>query len=533
MSKIMLSGNEGRKALERGVNAVADTVKITLGPKGRNVVLDKKYSTPLITNDGVTIAKEIDLPDPFENMGAQLIKEASIKTNDIAGDGTTTAVVLAQAIVKEGIKNSAAGANPIILRKGINKAVDLVVDELKKISTPISSSAAITQVASISAGDTEIGELISSAIDKVGRDGVITIQESKSMKTTLTVVEGIQFDRGYLSPYMSTDMEKMEATLENPLILVTDKKINNLSEILPLLEKIAKANERLLIIADEVEGDALAALVLNKLRGSLSCVAIKAPSFGENRKASLEDIAIVTGATLVSEEKGIDLSKIELDFLGRAKMVKVGKDSSTIIEGYGNKEQIESRVKQIRAELCLDNGEYDNEKLNERLAKLAGGVAVINVGAATEVEMLEKKLRIEDALAATKAASLEGVIPGGGVALLKTISSLEKMINSLEGDEKTGAQIILKAIQSPARQIAENAGVGGEIVVNNIIQNPDKNYGFDAYNMIYGDMIEFGIIDPTKVTRSALQNAASVASTLLTTESLITEQPSMASGSGT
>ncbi len=524
MSKIILSGNEARAALERGVNAVADTVKITLGPKGRNVVLDKKYGTPLITNDGVTIAKEIELPDPFENMGAQLIKEASIKTNDVAGDGTTTAVVLAQAIVKEGIKNFAAGANPVILRKGINKAVDIVIEELKKNSIPITSSSAISQVASISAGDNEIGELIALAIDKVGKDGVITIQESKSMKTTLTIVEGMQFDRGYLSTYMCTDMEKMEAILENPLILVTDKKINNFSDLLPLLEKIVKVNEKLLIIADEIEGDALAALVLNKLRGSLSCVAIKAPSFGENRKACLEDICAVTGATLISEEQGLELPKVELEMLGKAKKVKINKESTTIIEGLGKKTDINNRIKQIKSELSLDNGDYDNEKLNERLAKLSGGVAVVNVGAATEVEMLEKKLRIEDALAATKAASIEGVIPGGGVAFLKTISQLEKYINSLEGDEKTGAKIILKALQAPARQIAENAGIGGDIVINNIVQNKDKNYGFDAYNMVYGNMIDFGIIDPTKVARSALQNAASVASTLLTTESLITDE---------
>lgn len=524
MAKIILSGDEARKALEKGVNIVADTVKVTLGPKGRNVVLDKKYGTPLITNDGVTIAKEIDLPDPFENMGAQLIKEASIKTNDIAGDGTTTAVVLAQAIVKEGIKNFAAGANPIILRKGINKAVAVVVEVLKKISKPITSSSAMAQVASISAGDSEIGDLISLAIDRVGKDGVITTQESKSMKTSLSVVEGMQFDRGYLSPYMSTDMEKMEAVLDNPLILVTDKKINNLTDILPLLEKIVKANEKLLIIAEELEGDALAALVLNKLRGSLSCVAIKAPSFGENRKAYLEDIAIVTGATLVSEEKGFDISQTELEILGRAKKIKATKDSTTIIEGAGSKEKIEARIKQIKSELLLDSGEYDNEKLNERLAKLSGGVAVINVGATTELEMLEKKLRIEDALSATKAASLEGVIPGGGVALLKAKNELEKFIESLDGDEKTGAKIILKAIEEPAKQIAENAGIPGDIVVNNIMQSNDVNYGFDAYNMVYGDMIQFGIIDPTKVTRSALQNAASVASTLLTTESLITDE---------
>ena len=524
MSKIILSGNEARKALEKGVDAVANTVKITLGPKGRNVVLDKRYSTPLITNDGVTIAKEIDLIDPFENIGAQLIKEASIKTNDVAGDGTTTAVILTQSIVKEGIKNSTAGANPIILRKGINKAVSFVVNSLKNISMPIKSSFEIAQVASISAGDEEIGKLIASAIDKVGKDGVITIQENKSMQTHLSIVEGMQFDRGYLSPYMSTDMEKMEAVLENPLILVTDKKISNVSDILPLLEKIVKANEKIFIISEEIEGDALAALVLNKLRGSLSCVAIKSPSFGENRKSILEDIAIATGTTLITEEKGIDITKIELEMLGRAKKVKVTKDSSTIIEGSGTKNLIDKRINQIKKELEKDNSDYDNEKLTERLAKLAGGVAIISVGAATEVEMLEKKLRIEDALSATKAATLEGIIPGGGTAFLKIVSKLEEYIEKLDGDEKTGAKIILKAIQEPAKQIAENAGVGGEIIVDNIIKNKDKNYGFDSYNMVYGNMLDFGIVDPTKVARSALQNAASIASTLLTTESLITSE---------
>lgn len=524
MSKIIINGHEGRTSLERGVNKVANTVKITLGPKGRNVVLDKKYGTPLITNDGVTIAKEIELPDPFENMGAQLIKEASIKTNDVAGDGTTTAVLLAQSIVNEGVKNSAAGANAIILRKGINGAVDVVVEELKKISMPISSSTSIAQVASISAGDNEIGELIASAIDKVGKDGVITIQESKNMKTTLSIVEGMQFDRGYLSTYMCTDMEKMESILDEPLVLVTDKKINNLNDILPLLEKIVKANEKLLIIADEVEGDALAALVLNKLRGALLCIAVKAPSFGENRKLFLEDIAIITGATFITEEKGFELCDTTLEQLGKAKKIKITKDSTTIIEGYGKKENVEKRINQIKLELGKDNGTYEVEKLNERIGKLSGGIAVINVGATTEVEMLEKKLRIEDALSATKAAVIEGVIPGGGAALLKTVNKLKEYISTLEGDEKTGAMIILKAIESPVKQIAENAGIAGDIVVNNILQNSDINYGFDAYNMIYGNMIDLGIIDPTKVTRSALQNAASIASTLLTTESLITDE---------
>jgi chaperonin GroEL len=523
MAKSILKGNDARKALENGVNIVADTVKVTLGPKGRNVVLDKKYGIPLITNDGVTIAKEIELSDPFENMGAQLIKEASIKTNDIAGDGTTTAVVLAQAIIKEGLKNFTAGANPIILRKGICKATDFVVEELRKMSKPIESSTAVAQVASISAGDSEIGDLIAEAIAKVGKDGVITAQESKSMKTSLSIVEGMQFDRGYLSAYMCTDMEKMEAVLDNPLILVTDKKLSNLSDILPLLEKVAGANERLLIIADEIDGDALAALVLNKLRGILNSVAIKAPSFGENRKAYLEDIAIVTGATFITEEAGLDIKQVDLSSLGRAKKVKVTKDTTTIVEGAGSRENIEKRISQVKLELTKDNGDYDNEKLSERLAKLAGGVAVINVGAATEVEMMEKKLRIEDALAATKAASLEGVVPGGGIALLKTKKALESFIDTLDGDEKTGAKIVLKAIEEPIRQIAENAGISGDVVIYNVLEK-DLNYGFDAYNMVYGDMITFGIIDPTKVTRSALQNASSVASTLLTTENLIADK---------
>ncbi len=523
MSKKILSGNEARKALEIGVNAVADTVKITLGPKGRNVVLDKKFATPLITNDGVTIAKEIELPDRFENMGAQLIKEASIKTNDVAGDGTTTATVLAQIIVKEGIKNFTAGANPIILRKGISKAVDFVVEQLIQISKPVETSSAIAQVASISAGDKEIGELIAQAIEKVGKDGVITAQESKSMKTDLSVVEGMQFERGYLSPYMCTDMEKMEATLDNPLILVTDKKITNLADILPILEKIVRNNEKLLIIADEVEGEALAALVLNKLRGTFTCVAVKAPSFGDNRKENLKDIAVLTNATFISEDLDIDIKQIEVEQLGKAKRVKITKDSTTIIEGAGLPDEIKKRTIQIKKELESDCGEYDKEKLLERLAKLSGGVAVINVGAATEVEMMEKKLRIEDALSAAKAATLEGVVPGGGVALIKIKPVLEKFIETLDGDEKTGAKIILRALEEPLRQIAENAGISGGVVINEVIKNSDINFGFDAYLNIYGDMLEFGIIDPTKVTRSALQNAASVASTLLTTECLITD----------
>ena len=524
MSKKILEGLEARKALESGVNKLANTVKITLGPKGRNVVLGKKYASPLITNDGVTIAKEIELNDPFENLGAELIKEVSVKTNDVAGDGTTTACVLAQAMIREGMKNFAAGANPIILKKGIFKAVDVIVDELKKLSKPVSSSNDIKQVASISAGDEEVGQLISSAMEKVGSDGVITVEESQTMKTELSVVEGMQFDRGYLSPYMCTNTEKMVAELDNPYILITDKKISNIQEILPLLEQIVKISAKLLIIADDVEGEALTTLILNKLRGTFNCVAVKAPSFGEKRKAMLEDIAILTGGNVISEELGLDFKNITLDMLGKAKMVKVEKENTTVVEGAGDVEKIKSRVNQIKAQIKTQTSEYEIEKLNERLAKLAGGVAVIKVGAATEVEMKEKKLRIEDALAATKAASEEGVVPGGGVALLKATPKVKELINSLNGDEKTGASIVLNAIEEPIRQIAKNSGVDGGVVVNKIYENLDKKaYGFDALNNEYCDMIEKGIIDPTKVTRSALQNAASVSATMLTTEALVVE----------
>ncbi len=520
ISKILI-GEQARNSLEKGVNTIANAVKITLGPKGRNVVIGKNLATPLITNDGVTIAKEIELENKFENIGAQIVKEASIKTNDVAGDGTTTAIVLAQKIIKEGLKNFTAGANPIILRQGIIKAVDFVVEELKKISQNIETYEKIEQVASISAGNKEIGKLISLAIEKVGKDGVITAQESNSLKTELSVVEGMQFDRGYLSPYMSTDMEKMETLYENVLILVTDYKIENISQIIPILEKIANSNEKLLIIADEIEGDALAGLVLNKLRGTLNCVAVKAPSFGDNRKEILKDIAVLTGATFISEDLDIKLDKIDISNLGKAKKIKVTKDSTTIIEGQGNIENIKNRISLIKQQVSDNLGDYEKEKLLERLAKLSGGVAVIKVGAPTEVEMMEKKLRIEDAIAATKAASLEGFVPGGGVALLKTKKSLIKFIKNLKGDEKTGAEIILKAIEEPVKQIAENAGICGDIVVDKIIKSSNLNFGFDAYENKYGDMIKFGIIDPTKVTRSALQNAASVASTLLTTECLI------------
>ncbi len=524
MSKKILEGLEARKALEKGVNKLASAVKITLGPKGRNVVLGKKFASPLITNDGVTIAKEIELDDPFENLGAELIKEVSIKTNDVAGDGTTTACVLAEAIIREGMKNFVAGANPIILKKGIAQAVEKVVEGLKEISKPVTSSNDIKQVASISAGDEEVGQLIATAMEKVGNDGVITVEESQTMKTELSVVEGMQFDRGYLSPYMCTNTEKMIAELDNPYILITDKKISNIQEILPLLEQIVKMSAKLLIIADDVEGEALTTLILNKLRGTFNCVAVKAPSFGEKRKAMLEDIAILTGGNVISEELGLDFKNITLDMLGRAKNVRVEKENTTIVEGAGDSEKIKARVNSIRNQIKQQTSEYEIEKLNERLAKLAGGVAVIKVGSATEVEMKEKKLRIEDALAATKAASEEGVVPGGGVALLKTSSKVKDLIAKLSGDEKTGAMIVLSAIEEPIRQIAKNSGVDGGVVVNKIYENLDKKaYGFDALNNEYCDMIERGIIDPTKVTRSALQNAASVAGTMLTTEALVVE----------
>ncbi len=524
MSKMMLQGEQARKSLEAGVNKLADTVKITLGPKGRNVVLGKKYALPLITNDGVTIAKEIELSDPFENLGAELIREVSVKTNDVAGDGTTTACVLAQAIIREGLKNFTAGANPIILKKGIFKAVDVACEELKKLSKPVSSSKDIEQVASISAGDEEIGRLIAKAMEEVGSDGVITVEESQTMQTEVSIVEGMQFDRGYLSPYMSTNTEKMTAELDAPYILITDNKISNLNEILPLLEQLVKVGGKLLIIADDVEGEALTALILNKLRGSLNVVAVKAPSFGDKRKAMLEDIAILTGGTFVSSELGIDFKSLTLENLGRAKTIKVDKDNTTIVEGAGDQKEIAGRVKQIKDQIKLTTSDYEKEKLSDRLAKLAGGVAVVKVGAATEVEMKEKKLRIEDALSATKAASEEGVVPGGGVALLKTTPAIKKLLETLSGDEKTGAAIVLRAVEEPIRQIAQNAGIDGGVVVNKIYENLEKPaYGFDALNNEYGDLVKKGILDPTKVSRSALQNAASVSATLLTTEALVVE----------
>lgn len=525
MAKQFKYAEDARKALETGVDALANTVKLTLGPKGRNVVLDKKFGSPLITNDGVTIAKEIELKDPFENMGAQLIKEVSVKTNDVAGDGTTTASVLAQAIIKEGLKNVAAGANPMALRKGILKTAEKAVDELRKISKEVSEKAEIASVASISAGDEKIGELISEAMEKVGKDGVITVAESKTMLTELSVVEGMQFDRGYASPYMVTNTDKMEAEMDNPVILITDKKISSIQEILPLLEQIIKNGLKLLIIAEDYDAEALATMVVNKIKGVFNVVAVKAPAFGDRRKALLNDMAILTGATLVSEEMGLELKDANLSHLGRAKMIKVTKDNTTIIDGMGDPTEIANRVKTIKAELSSTTSSYDKEKLEERLAKLAGGVAVINVGAATEVEMKDSKLRIEDALSATRAAVEEGVVPGGGIALLSIINEVKKYAEQLEGDEETGAKIVIKALEAPVRQIAANAGVDGGVVVNTIVKSDVKNYGYDASRDEYCDMIKTGIIDPTKVTRSALQNAASVAATLLTTEALVADIP--------
>ena len=525
MAKQIKYGEDARKALQAGVDTLANTVKITLGPKGRNVVLDKKYGAPLITNDGVTIAKEIELEDPFENMGAQLVKEVSTKTNDVAGDGTTTAVVLAQAMIHDGLRNLAAGANPIVLKKGIMKAVAVAVEQLKTISKPVTGKTAIAQVASISAGDEEIGMLISDAMEKVGKDGVITVEESKTMKPELTTVEGMQFDRGYASAYMVTDTDKMQAVLDNPLILITDKKISSIQEILPVIEPLAQQGQRLLIIAEDVEGDALAALVLNKLKGVFNCVAVKAPGFGDRRKAMLEDIAILTGGTVISSDLGYEFKDVTPEMLGRAAQVRVDKENTTIIDGAGDKNDIKARITAIRAQIETTTSDYDREKLQERLAKLAGGVAVVNVGAATEVEMKEKKLRIEDALAATRAAVEEGIVPGGGVALLSTIPVLKNLMKTLSCDEKTGASIILRSIEEPIRQIAANAGLDGSVILSTVVKSRKANYGFDFYKNEYVDMVENGIIDPTKVTRSALQNAASIASVLLTTESLVTDIP--------
>ncbi|MGM9631872.1 MAG: chaperonin GroEL [Eubacteriales bacterium] len=524
MAKDIIYGIEARNALTRGVDKLADTVKITLGPKGRNVVLDKKYGAPLITNDGVTIAKEIELEDAAENMGAQLVKEVATKTNDAAGDGTTTATVLAQALIREGMKNVTAGANPMVLRKGIKKAVDRAVECLIANSKKVNGSADIARVGTISAGDELIGALIADAMEKVTSDGVITVEESRSADTYSEVVEGMQFDRGYLSPYMATDMDKMEAVIDDALILITDKKISNLQEILPVLEQVVQAGRKLLIIAEDVEGEALTTLVLNKLRGTFTCVAVKAPGFGDRRKEMLKDIAILTGGEVISSEIGLELKDASIEVLGHARQVKITKDNTIIVDGAGSTEMIQARIHQIRVALENTTSEFDREKLQERLAKLSGGVAVIKVGAATEVEMKEKKLRIEDALNATRAAVEEGIVAGGGTAYLNIISEVAKVADTVEGDEKTGVKIVLKALEAPVRQIAENAGLDGGVIVNNILNSGKIGYGFDAYKEEYCDMVSSGIVDPTKVTRSALQNAASIAGVILTTESVVSDK---------
>ncbi|MDO5349079.1 MAG: chaperonin GroEL [Lachnospiraceae bacterium] len=535
MAKEIKYGVDARKALEAGVNQLADTVRVTLGPKGRNVVLDKSFGAPLITNDGVTIAKEIELADAFENMGAQLVKEVATKTNDVAGDGTTTATVLAQAMINEGMKNLAAGANPIVLRKGMKKATEAAVACIKEMSKPIEGKEQIARVAAISASDDEVGQLVADAMEKVSKDGVITIEESKTMKTELDLVEGMQFDRGYVSAYMATDMDKMEAVLDDPYILITDKKISNIQEILPLLEQIVKTGAKLLIIAEDVEGEALTTLIVNKLRGTFNVVAVKAPGYGDRRKEMLKDIAILTGGQVISEELGLDLKDTDMSQLGRAKSVKVQKENTIIVDGCGEKNEIAARVAQIRAQIEETTSDFDREKLQERLAKLAGGVAVIRVGAATETEMKEAKLRMEDALAATKAAVEEGIIAGGGSAYVHTAEQIKGMLSDLEGDEKTGAKIILKALEAPLYHIAANAGLEGSVIINKVRES-EVGVGFDAYKEEYVDMIKAGILDPAKVTRSALQNATSVASTLLTTESVVAnikeETPAMPAGAG-
>lgn len=528
MAKQIIYGEEARKAIERGVNQLADTVKITLGPKGRNVVLDKKYGTPLITNDGVTIAKEIELEDAFENMGAQLIKEVSTKTNDVAGDGTTTATVLAQAMISEGLKNLAAGANPMVMKKGIQKASAAAVEAVKAISKPVSGSKDIARVGTISSGDEVIGSLIAEAMEKVSQNGVITIEESKTAETYSDVVEGMQFDRGYLSPYMVTDTDKMEAVIDDALILITDKKISNIQEILPLLEQIVKAGRKLLIIAEDVEGEALATIVLNKLRGTFTCICVKAPGFGDRRKEMLQDIAILTGGQVISSELGMELKEADISMLGQAHQVKVTKENTVIVDGAGDKAEIRARAAQIERQIETTTSDYDREKLQERMAKLAGGVAVIKVGAATETEMKEKKLRIEDALNATRAAVEEGIVAGGGTAYVIASKAAEKLVATLEGDEKTGAAIVAKALKAPIMQIAANAGVEGAVILNTVAGNDNVNFGYDAANDTYGDMIALGIVDPTKVCRSALENAASVSSMVLTTESLVADLPEKA-----
>ena len=525
MSKDIIYGEEARKALQKGIDTLADTVKITLGPKGRNVVLSKKFGAPLITNDGVTIAKEIELEDAFENMGAALVKEVATKTNDAAGDGTTTATLLAQALVREGMKNIAAGANPMVVKKGMKKAVDAAVEEIKKNSKKVAGTADIARVATVSAGDEFIGKLIADAMEKVSADGVITLEESKTAETYSDVVEGMQFDRGYISPYMVTDTDKMEAILDNPYILITDKKISSIQDILPLLEQIVQSGKKLLIIAEDVDGDALTNLILNKLRGVFTCVAVKAPGFGDRRKEMLKDIAILTGGEVITEELGLDIKETKIEQLGTAKQVKVLKENTIIVDGAGKSADIKARVNEIRNAIENTTSEFDKEKLQERLAKLAGGVGVIKVGAATEVEMKEKKLRIEDALAATKAAVEEGIVAGGGVALLNATPAVQEVMNTLEGDEKTGAAIVLKALEEPIRQIALNAGVEGSVIIDTIQKKKTVGFGYDAYSETYGDMIKKGIVDPAKVTRSALQNASSVAEMVLTTESLVADKP--------
>ena len=525
MSKLIKRGDEARKALEAGVNQLADTVKVTLGPKGRNVVLDKKFGSPLITNDGVTIAKEIELDDPFENMGAQLVKEVSTKTNDVAGDGTTTATLLAQSIIHEGLRNLAAGANPIVMKKGMSKAVEAAVNAIRENSQKVNGSDDIARVGTVSSGDEVIGKLIAEAMEKVGHDGVITIEESKTAETYSDVVEGMQFDRGYITPYMATDMEKMEAVVDDAYILITDKKISVIADILPLLEQMVQSGKKLMIIAEDVEGEALSTLLVNRLRGTLNVVCVKAPGFGDRRKEMLQDIAILTGGQVISEELGYDLKSATIDMLGRARQVKVNKENTVIVDGAGDKEAIKARVAQIRSQIAVTTSDYDKEKLQERLAKLAGGVAVIKVGAATETEMKEKKLRIEDALNATKAAVEEGIVAGGGVAYVNAVPAVEALVNDVEGDEKTGVRIIAAALTSPIRQIAANAGVDGSVVLEKIQSSGKVGYGFDAYKETYCDMIPAGIVDPAKVTRSALENAASVASMVLTTESLVADKP--------
>ncbi|OUN08787.1 chaperonin GroL [Flavonifractor sp. An92] len=524
MAKIICYGEEARHALERGVNQLADTVKITMGPKGRNVVLDKKFGAPLITNDGVTIAKEIELEDPFENMGAQLVKEVSTKTNDVAGDGTTTATLLAQAIIREGLKNLAAGANPMVMKKGIAKATAAAIEAIKANSKPVNGSDDIARVGAVSSGDETIGKLIAEAMEKVSHDGVITVEESKTAETYSEVVEGMQFDRGYITPYMVTDTEKMEAVLDDALILITDKKISNIQELLPVLEQVVQAGKKLLVIAEDVEGEALSTLIVNKLRGTLNVVCVKAPGFGDRRKEMLQDIAVLTGGTVISADLGYELKDATLEMMGQARQVKVSKENTIIVDGAGDSEAIKARVAQIRSQIETTTSDYDKEKLQERLAKMAGGVAIIRVGAATEVEMKEKKLRIEDALNATRAAVEEGIVAGGGTAYVNAVAAVEKLLSEVEGDEKTGVRIIAKALTEPVKQIATNAGIDGSVVLEKIKDSGKTGYGFDAYNETYVDMISAGIVDPTKVTRSALENAASISATLLTTEALVADK---------